>query len=294
MPSLRDFFAETIIQVLKGRYNIAWGFNPMKKMNMNRITLILITGIISIQLYGQDSATIGKTEYRKGNPQDFRSLVREGNRQYNAEKPVDAERSYRKALDVDDKSNLAAFNLGNAMYRQQKYEEAGIEYKKVASETTDKMDKARAYHNLGNSYLQQQKLKESIEAYKQALRNNPNDMDTKYNLSYAMNLLKEQEQQQQNQDNQNNQNNQDNQDQQNQDQQNQDNQNRQDQDQQQQQQQDQQKDEMQQKQQQQQQQISREDAQRMLDAIAQEEKELLEKLQQKERAGYRPKIEKNW
>ena len=164
---------------------------------MNRITLILITGIISIQLYGQDSATIGKTEYRKGNPQDFRSLVREGNRQYNAEKPVDAERSYRKALDVDDKSNLAAFNLGNAMYRQQKYEEAGIEYKKVASEMTNKMDKAQAYHNLGNSYLQQQKLKESIEAYKQALRNNPNDMDTKYNLSYAMNLLKEQEQQQQ-------------------------------------------------------------------------------------------------
>ena len=50
----------------------------------------------------------------------------------------------------------------------------------------------------------------------------------------------------------------------------------------------------QQQQQQQQQQISREDAQRMLDAIAQEEKELLEKLQQKERSGHRPKIEKNW
>jgi TATA-binding protein-associated factor Taf7 len=76
-----------------------------------------------------------------------------------------------------------------------------------------------------------------------------------------------------------------------QDQQNQDNQDQQDQEQQQQ---DQQKDEMQQKQQQQQQQINREDAQRILDAIAQEEKELQEKLQKKERAGYRPKIEKNW
>jgi len=262
---------------------------------MNRITLLLIASMLTVHLHGQDSARIGSTGYRKGNPQDFRSLVREGNRQYNAEKPLDAETSYRRALDVDDRSDMATFNLGNAMYRQQKFEEAGKEFEKAASGATDKMDKARAYHNLGNSYLQQQKLQESIEAYKQSLRNNPNDMDTKYNLSYAMNLLKEQEQQQQNQDNQDNKDNQNqqdqNQDQQNQD--NQDNQNQQDQNQDQQQQ-EQRKDEMQQRQQQQQQQINREDAQRMLDAIAQEEKELLEKLQLKDRAGYRPKIEKNW
>ena len=186
------------MQVLKGRYNTARGFNPVKNKRekyMNRITLLLIAGVLTIHLYGQDSAKIGKTEYRKGNQQDFRSLVREGNRQYNSRKPVDAETSYRKALDVDEKSSLATFNLGDALYRQQKYEEAGKEFEKAASGSTDKMDKARAYHNLGNSYLQQQKLKEGIEAYKQALRNNPNDADTKYNLSYALNLLKQQEQQ---------------------------------------------------------------------------------------------------
>ena len=261
---------------------------------MKRIFLLFIINIIVANLHAQDSVSIGKNEYRKGNQQDFRSLVREGNRQYNAGKEVDAETSYRGALAVDEKSNLATFNLGNSLYRQQKHEEAGKEFEKAAAASTNKMDKARAYHNLGNSYLQQQKVKESIEAYKQALRNNPNDADTKYNLSYAMNLLKQQEQQQQNQDNKDNQD-QQNQDQQNQNQQNQDNKDQQDKEQQQnQQQQDQKKDEMQQKQQQQQQQINREDAQRILDAIAQEEKELLEKLQQKERAGYRPKIEKNW
>jgi tetratricopeptide (TPR) repeat protein len=257
---------------------------------------MLIVSVLAVNLYAQDSVTIGKTEYRKGNQQDYRKLVREGNRQYNAGKEVDAETSYRGALAVDEKSDIATFNLGNSLYRQKKHEEAGKEFEKAVSASTDKMERARAYHNLGNSYLQQQKLKESIEAYKQALRNNPNDADTKYNLSYAMNLLKQQEQQQQNQDNQDknqNQDNQDNQNQQNQDQQNKDNQDQQNQEQNQQQQ-DQKKDEMQQKQQQQQQQINREDAQRMLDAIAQEEKELLEKLQQKERAGYRPKIEKNW
>jgi len=258
---------------------------------MNRIFLLLITSVLAINLHAQDSVVIGKTEYQKGNQQDFRDLVREGNRQYNAGKVVDAETSYRGALAVDEKSNLATFNLGNALYRQQKFEEAGREFEKAASGTNDKMERSRAYHNLGNSYLQQQKLKESIEAYKQALRNNPNDVDTKYNLSYALNLLKQQEQQQ----NQDNQDKKDNQDQQNQDNQGQQNQEQQEQNQNQDQQnQNQNQDEMQQKQQQQQQQINREDAQRMLDAIAQEEKELLEKLQQKERAGYRPKIEKNW
>jgi tetratricopeptide (TPR) repeat protein len=255
---------------------------------MNRIFLLLIISILPVHLHAQDSVMIGKTEYRKGTQQDFRRLVREGNRQFNAGKVVDAETSYRGALAVDEKSNLATFNLGDALYRQQKFEEAGKEFEKVASQTNDRKDKAWAYHNLGNSYLQQKKLKESIEAYKQALRNNPNDADTKYNLSYALNLLKEQEQQQ----NKDQQDNKDNKDQQNQDQQNQDKQDQQDQDQQQQQQ-EKKKDEMQQKQQQQQQQISREDAQRLLDAIAQEEKELQEKLQKKERAGSR-RIEKNW
>ena len=248
---------------------------------MNRIFLLLIISVLAINLHAQDSVMIGKTEYRKGNPQDFRKLVREGNKQYNAGKAVDAERSYRKALDVDEKSNLATFNLGNSMYRQQKYEEAGKEFEKAASATTDKMEKSQAYHNLGNSYLQQQKLKESIEAYKQALRNNPNDLETKYNLSFAMNLLKEQEQQQ-SQDKQDDQDKKDNQDQQNQDNQDQQ-QDQQDQDQQRQ---DQKKDE-------QQQQISPEDAQRLLDAIAQEEKELQEKLQKKEPVRSR-QIEKNW
>ena len=245
---------------------------------MNRIVLLLMISVFTVNLYGQDSTKIGKTGYRKDNPGDFRSLVREGNRQYNTGKSEDAEKSYRRALDVNEKSNLATFNLGNALYRQQKFEEAAKEFESTASGMTDKTDKALAYHNLGNSFLQQQKLKESIEAYKQALRNNPNDPDTKYNLSYALNLLKEQEQQQQqNQDNKDDQDNKDQNDQQNQDQD---------------QQQDQKNDEKQQEQQQQQ--ISPEDAQRILDAIAQEEKELQEKLQKQERAGQRSKIEKNW
>ena len=250
---------------------------------MNRLFLILIISVLTVTLYGQGISDNGEIADIKGGQSDFRNFLREGNRQYNARRVDDAERAYRHALGIDERSDMATFNLGSALYRQERYEEAVKEFEKAASATTDKMEKARAYHNLGNSHLQQMKLKESIEAYKQALRNNPNDLDTKYNLSYAMDLLKQQEQDQDNQDD--NQDNQDNQDQQ---EQNQDNQDNEDQDQQPQ---DQNKDENQPLQPQQ---ISPEDAQRMLDAIAQEEKELLEKLQQKERAGHRPAIVRNW
>ena len=245
---------------------------------MKNIVLLLIISALTVNLQAQDNSDIIEGETVRGSQQDFRSLVREGNRQYNAGRVSDAERSYRRALDIDERSNPATFNLGSALYRQEKYEEAVREFERAAAGTSDKMEKAQAYHNLGNSHLQQQKLKESIEAYKQALRNNPNDFDTKYNLSYAMNLLREQEQNQDNQDNQ--EQNQDNQEQ-NQEQ-NQDNQD-----------QEQQPQEQNRDENRQQQPISPEDVQRMLDALSQDEKDLLEKLQQQERRNNR-NIERNW
>ena len=239
---------------------------------MKKITLIIIINIFfSVHLRGQDSPVIDEPDDKAGSASDFRNFVREGNRQYNSGRSENAERSFRRALDIDNRSNIATFNLGSSLYRQDRFDEAEKEFEKAASGANEKIDRAQAYHNLGNSLLLQQKVQESIEAYKQALRNNPNDFDTKYNLSYAMNLLREQEQQQNNQDGQNQQD------------QNQDNQSQQ-----------QQQDQDMNENRQQQPQISREDAQRMLDAIAQDEKELLEKLQQKERAGNRPNIEKNW
>jgi len=48
--------------------------------------------------------------------------------------------------------------------------------------------------------VEQQKLQEAVESYKQSLRQNPGDMDAKYNLEYARRLLKQQQQQQQDQD----------------------------------------------------------------------------------------------
>ena len=170
------------------------------------------------------------------------------------------------------------------MYEQEKYEETVKQDESLADQAEDPASMAHVWHNIGNSFLEAQQYAPSIEAYKNSLRRKPGDQDTKYNLAYAKQKLQEQQQQQQNQDQQN----QDQQDQDQQDQQNQDQQDQQNQDQQDQQNQD------QQDQQPQPQQISQEDAERMLNAIQQQEKDVKDKVDKKKAAAAKVKTEKDW
>lgn len=199
--------------------------------------------------------------------QKERKYIRQGNRAFDDSNFEESEIAYRKAADVEEnKSHKTIFNVGDALYKQKKYEDAINQFNEIAELELSKEEKAKIYHNLGNSLLKSNKLQESIEAYKNALRNNPADMDTKYNLVYAQKKLQEQQEQQQNQDQNKDQNQdqQDNQDQQqNQDQKDQN----QNQDQNQQDQQDKNKE-----QEQQQPKISKEDAQRLLQALENDEK----------------------
>ena len=123
--------------------------------------------------------------------------IRQGNKEYEEGRWAEAQTQYLRAIDKNNKSFGGAFNLGNALYKQQKYEEAASQFKMLSHTAADKEVKAKAYHNLGNSLLKTQKYEESIDAYKNALRNNPADNDTRYNLAYAMQQLRQQQQEQQ-------------------------------------------------------------------------------------------------
>ena len=95
------------------------------------------------------------------------------------------------------------YNLADAMYKQQRFEEAEGKFTELAEKMEEPVERAFANHNLGNTQLMQEKLDESIESYKKALRENPSDLETKYNLAYAQMLKKkkeEQEKQDQNKD----------------------------------------------------------------------------------------------
>lgn len=258
--------------------------------------------------------------------QQERKFIREGNGLFNGQDFEKAEVEYRKAIDKKALSFEGGFNLGDALYKQKKYEEALQQFSSMAKEEKDKERLGELYHNIGNTLLAMEKTEESIEAYKESLRNRPGSAETKYNLEYARN--KQQQQQDQDKDKQDKQDNKDNQDQkdqqnkdnqdqnkdQNQDQKDQDqkdqNKDQQDKDQQNKDQQDQNKDQNQDnkdnrdKQDQQQQQpqeqqgkISKEDAARLLEALQNDEKNVQEKVQKQkaqEQKAKKMKIEKDW
>ena len=215
--------------------------------------------------------------------------TRNGNKEFQNEKFPDAEASYKKALDIKNNMEEATFNLGDAIYEQKRYEDAGKQFQLSAQTNSDEKIKAEAYHNLGNSFMQQKKYEDAIKAYKNALKVNPNDADTKYNLAYANDMM----QKNKGGGGQDNKDQKDKKDQKDNKQQNKDNKDQQQkQDQQQQQQKDQeQKDKQQQGQKPK---LSKEEADKLLKALQNEEQKTNQKMQQKQMKGVRVKVKKDW
>jgi tetratricopeptide (TPR) repeat protein len=101
---------------------------------------------------------------------------------------------YRKALELSPKNSTASFNLGNALFRDKKAEEAEKIFGLAAENTEDKVGRADAEYNKGVALTQQKKTAESIEAYKDALRLNPTDSMARENLQRALKELQSQQQ----------------------------------------------------------------------------------------------------
>ena len=244
------------------------------EMNRNMI-LILITLLLALS---------------DGFSQSNRSTLNDGVDKYEQKKSSDAEVDFRKVVENSPKNFEAMFDLGTSYYKQEKYEDAIKSFTGSLESAKDDNSRAKVYHNIGNSLLKSNKIEESIEAYKNALKFNPNDEDTKYNLSYALEMLKNKDKNQQNKNDKND--HKKDQDKQNQDQQNKD-QNKQDQKQNQQpKDQEAKQDNTKQPQQPKEQKISKEEAQRILDALKNNEKDLQKLLRKK--TGKVKKTDKDW
>lgn len=232
---------------------------------MKFILLILIVFSTSINIFSQNE----------------KKFIREGNKLYNQKNYNEAEISYRKSLQKDSNYFNGKYNLANALYKQKNFDEAARIYSSIADLDKDKEIKSKVYHNLGNSFLQKKEFEKSIDAYKQALKNNSKDSDTKYNLSYAMQMLK----QQQNQKNKDNKDKKDDKKKDNKDQKDQNKDKQQDKKE--------NKDNKQQEQQKQKQ-VKKEEAERMLEALKNDEKKTMDKVKKQKAVGERVKIEKDW
>ena len=216
---------------------------------------------MTMSLLAQENAQAVAQGENKIDEKVERNTIRKGNGLFNDKKYTEAEIEYRKALEANPSSEIATYNLGAALYKQQKWNDSRNEYRKIVQASSDSLRAAHAWHNLGNISFQEKNYAQSIEEYKNALRRNPKDDETRYNLRLAQLLLKKQQQEQQNQDKN------DDKDQQ-----------------------DKNKD-----QQPQQSQMSKENAQQILDAIQQDERDTQEKVQKAlMQQQKRKKTDKEW
>ena len=209
--------------------------------------------------------------------QSDRQYVRQGNKQFQAGDYANAEVSYRKALEKNDRNPQALYNLGNALLAQNKDSAAVAEFEKSTKVETNELRKSMAFHNMGVVCQRHKMFGEAIEAYKQSLRLNPHDDETRYNLELCKRQQKQQQQNQQNKDNKKDDKKDDkkDKDQQKQDQQKQN--------------QDQQKHE-----QKQEPKMSKENAEQLLNAAMQQEKETQERMKKAQQQPERRNILKNW
>ena len=161
------------------------------RLSLN-IGLLITTTILSMSMYSQTIES--KLELKKGNEFFLKGDFEKSSKSYN------------NSLNADDNNLNSIFNSGNSSLMKGEYEEAREYFKTYISKSSDKLDKSLAHYNLGNSFLKQHQkevneggqnsvehLQNAVNEYKQSLRHNPKDSDARYNLSYAMKMMQNQQ-----------------------------------------------------------------------------------------------------
>ena len=302
----------------------------MNNIRRKYIFIVLLVVATSFALFSSVALIFNGSPLTKS----YNEHIISGNTMYSDSLYDGAIEHYLYALDIDSVKSIGNFNSATNLLMKvysdgrskgsvskEFVTNSNRMFNTAYKNETDKNKKSEVMHNLGLLHHITDSLEQAEEAYKESLRGNPYDEGTRYNLAVVQYLLKKQQDQQnqdqQNQDQQDQQNqdqqdqqNQDQQDQQNQDQQDQQNQDQQDQqnqDQQDQQNQDQQDQQNQQNQDQQDQQNqnvsavpneeemrSKEEAERILDAVTIDEKGVIEKVNKDKKKTGKKDLLKNW
>ncbi len=255
---------------------------PLGAIKLRKATLLpLLIGLVLVGLSASDASA-----------QKAHRLVKEGNNEVSDGDVEEALTKYLEARTTRDSLRPELlYDLGGAYARMGDLQRADSLLQNLP-EDADSTLRSRAHYNRGSAFAEAQQYEPAVDAFIQALQYNPRDIDAKVNLEVALRRMQQQQQQQQqqNQDQQDNEDQQDQEQQQNQDQQDQQD----DQQQQQQDQQDQQDQEQQQQQQPKPEEMPPEMAQRFLDKLQQDEKELLQELVRQQVPVEKQKTKKDW
>lgn len=105
---------------------------------------------------------------------------------------------YQQAIEQNPDDARLHFNLGSALAKLGESEQAAGAFETAKQLMDDPEQQAMADYNAGTMFSEQEMYDEAVKYYRNALRNNPNDADAKHN--YEMALRKQQEQEQEEQD----------------------------------------------------------------------------------------------
>jgi tetratricopeptide (TPR) repeat protein len=119
--------------------------------------------------------------------------TREGNERYQEGKLDEALQSYTQAQVDHPESPELHYNIGNVQFRKKDAEKALEEYRAAEGGTSETA--RRASFNSGNVHYLGERWKEAVGAYSDALRIDPTDIEARQNLELALQKLKEQEKQ---------------------------------------------------------------------------------------------------
>jgi Ca-activated chloride channel family protein len=121
---------------------------------------------------------------------DYVKSVKAGNEAFAKKDYMKALEEYHAAETDLPVSPELDYNIGGALFEQGKYEEAVDKFTRALN-STDPAVAVQAHYNLGNTYYRMQDYVKAIQSYEEALKIDPKDMDAKYNLELARKMLKE-------------------------------------------------------------------------------------------------------
>ncbi len=118
------------------------------------------------------------------------SSVREGVDLYEKQQYEEALKTFLDAQVENPESAVLKFDIASCQYKLQKYEDAATGYLDVVATARDADMETQALYNLGNAMYRQGKLEEAVEYYKKTLALDPEDDDASKNLEFVREEIK--------------------------------------------------------------------------------------------------------
>lgn len=117
--------------------------------------------------------------------ENYKILMHKGNKKFDQKNYDEASQLYLEASQQKAKDFGSHYNLGNAFYRKEMYEDAIAQYEKSLENAENESQRVSALYNMGNAYFQQGNSSKAVDFYKKALKIEPNNDKILHNLRIA-------------------------------------------------------------------------------------------------------------